>query len=86
MFEMIAMSFGITLALSAFTRVHPAAYGCLLPILAAILMIITVSFWPNGSSTQAVGIPFAFIYAALGSIPGAFAGAGLRHLFAGRES
>jgi hypothetical protein len=76
---MIAISFILSLLLSAFTPIHPAAYGCLLPILAAIVVILMVSYWPNGSSTQAVGIPFAFMFVACGSIPGAFAGEAMKN-------
>jgi hypothetical protein len=76
---MISISFIVALLLSAFTPVHPAAYGCLLPILATAAVFLMVSYWPNGSSTQAVAIPFAFIFVACGSIPGAFAGGGIRN-------
>lgn len=80
---MIFCAFGISLALSAFTRVHPAAWGCLLPIAATVAVILMVSIGAGGSSTSPVGIPFAFLFTALGSIPGAFAGAGLRSLLYG---
>lgn len=75
---MIVVSFLVSLLLSAFTRVHPAAYGCLLPVLASLAVCLIVAYRPNGSSTQPVAIPFAFVFVAFGSIPGAFAGAGLR--------
>lgn len=70
---MIAISFIVSLLLSAFTPLHPAAYGCFLPIFATGAVILMVSYWPNGSSTQPVAIPLAFIFVACGSIPGAFA-------------
>ena len=73
----IAVSFLTSLLLSAFTRVHPAACGCLLPILAAGGILLMVSLWPGGS-TDAVAVPFAFIFAASGSIPGVFAGAAIK--------
>lgn len=77
---MIVCAFGVSLALSTFTRVHPAAWGCLLPVAATVALILMVSFGPGGTSTSPVGIPFAFLFTAIGSIPGAFAGAGLRSL------
>lgn len=78
---MIAVAFVASLLLSVYTPVHPAAYGCLLPVFAAVGALLTVWFWPNGSSTQAVGIPFAFIFVACGSIPGACAGRAIRIYF-----
>lgn len=85
MYAMIIISFGVSLALSAFTRLHPAAYGCLLPVVATVAMIFLMPYWAGGSSTAPVAIPFAFIFVALGSIPGAFAGAGLRQYLLKRK-
>ena len=61
----------LSFLLSVLTKVHPAAYGCLLPIAATILYTAAVMLWPQ-HSMDAAGIPFIFAFAAGGSISGAF--------------
>jgi hypothetical protein len=65
------------LLLSAFSRVHPAAWGCLLPVAASGVMVVLVAFMPSGS-TDAVAVPFVFVGVAIGSIAGAFVGGWMR--------
>jgi hypothetical protein len=75
---MILISFMVSLLLSASTPIHPAACGCFLPFLATGAIFVLIWIWPSGSSTEGLAIPFAFMFVACGSIPGALAGAGIK--------
>ena len=73
----LVAAFFLAALLPVVTRVHPAAYGCLLPIAAAGIYAVAISLWPSGSM-DAVGVPFMFLFVAAGSVPGAFLGGLLR--------
>lgn len=74
----IAVAFLATTLLSALTRIHPGAFGCLVPVVATALLTLTISFWPSGSSSEGVALPLIFLFAAAGSVPGAFVGGWIR--------
>jgi len=74
----IAGAFCVTLLLSWRTTIHPAAYGCAMPFVAAAIMIVLLMILPIGNSTAPVAVPFIAIFAALGSMPGAMIGGSLR--------
>ena len=67
----------LSFLLSVLTKVHPAAYGCLLPIGATVLYALAIAMWPQGSM-DALGIPFVLAFGAAGSISGAFVAGLLR--------
>lgn len=71
----LAIIFGafiVTAALTVFTRLHPMAVGCLIPIAAALGVTVYLAVNPPTSSTASLAIPFMAIFAAMGSIPAAF--------------
>ena len=68
----IAAAFVLTFALVVFTRWHPVAIGCALPLIAGAGVWIWLMFRVSQSSTASLGIPFMVIFAAMGSVPAAF--------------
>ncbi len=76
----IAAAFALTLAATLLGKMHPAAYGCAVPFIVAIMLFIYLIAARPGNSTAPLIIPFGFAWAALGSSAGAFLGAGLRSL------
>jgi len=74
----IAGAFLITLLIGAFTRLHPAACAVVLPVLAAAGALAAIALWPTGSSTDAIAVPMVFLFALMGSVPGAVSGALIR--------
>lgn len=75
--------FFLSYVLSMVTKVHPSAYGCLLPIAATLLCIIAITVWPSGSM-DAVSVPFVFLFGAAGSISGAFVASLMRTTGSGK--
>ena len=67
----IFASFIVALCLTALTRVHPAAFGCLLPVAGSGLVFARMLLWPSGSSTDGLAVPFMFVWVAVGSVAGA---------------
>lgn len=75
----IAIGAGIaTMVLSWRTRIHPAAYACIVPIIAAVIMFFILLMFRPGNSTAPGAVPLLLLFAAGGSIPGAFIGGWLR--------
>lgn len=74
----ITAAFLVTLLLAAFTRPHPATFGCALPIAAAALYLVAITLWPTDSSPDDLGVTSMFAFVAAGSIPGVFVGSWIR--------
>lgn len=79
----IGVAFVIAALVTALTRASATLIGCLLPVAAALFAIVYVMFFvahiPQ-NSTAPIFIPLAFVWTALGSVPGSFAGLSLRGL------
>jgi hypothetical protein len=85
----IAGAFFISGGITAVTRTAPEVSGCLLPILAAVAPVIYLEFFIAhipANSTAPVIVPFGFFWTAVGSVPGAFAGAWLRRALNRKKS
>ncbi len=74
----ISAGFIVALSLTTLTRVHPAAFGCLLPVAASGLVFAQMLLWPSGSSTDGLAVPFMFAWVAIGSVAGAAIGGWMR--------
>jgi uncharacterized membrane protein YfcA len=72
----IAGSFVLTLLLVLlFRKPHPAAWGCGTPVLIGSALIAYILILRPGNSTAGLIIPFGFVWAVMGAIPGATLGA-----------
>jgi uncharacterized membrane protein YfcA len=77
---LVLIAFCASTLLTVFTRVHPAAYGCVVPFVAVAGLVIYMALGRPGTSTAVLMIPIAFFSTAIGSVGGAFAGAWLRQV------
>lgn len=81
---LIAGSLLLALLLATGTGLHGLLIAVGVPLTVAAGFLAAIMLWPTGSSTDAVAVPFAALYALAGSIPGALIGARLRKSRAGR--
>jgi hypothetical protein len=84
----IGVPFILAALMTGLFRVSAVLISCLLPIAAALLAYLYITFFvaPVASnSTAPVIIPFAFIFAVVGGVPGAFAGLSVRDMVSWRD-
>ncbi|MDT9599822.1 hypothetical protein [Sphingosinicella rhizophila] len=77
---LILGAFMLALLLSLFTRVHPATYGCLVPMVTGLIIAASLLIWRYGTSTAVLEIPAVMFWTSVGSIPGAFLAGWIRTL------